>query len=128
MHRDLFWSGPIGPQSPYGPNRCNLMFARKRYREHNAYVKLKCPKEKLLIYNFKDGWKPLCDFTGVEKIPEGPIPRENSGGKIVFDTLEKHEGVVREKEIFTRNLVIFTAVLVAILGYIGKAVYWYSFS
>lgn len=55
MHRDLTLGGAVGVTAPFGPNRCNIMIAKKRYREHNAYVKMKCPKEKLLIWDFKDG-------------------------------------------------------------------------
>ena len=35
--------------------------------EVKAYV----PKEKLLVYEVKDGWEPLCEFLGV------PIPNED---------------------------------------------------
>lgn len=117
MHRDLNWSGAIGPCAPFGPNRCNLMFARKRYREHNAYVKMKCPPEKLLVYNFKDGWEPLCKFTGVDNIPIGSIPRENVGAQIVTDVIEKHPLVVEQQRVFTRNLIIFVVLFGAFIGY-----------
>jgi hypothetical protein len=30
----------------------------------------------LLIYNVKEGWKPLCDFLDVP-IPDGPFPNTN---------------------------------------------------
>jgi hypothetical protein len=31
------------------------------------------PEDRLLIWNLKDGWKPLCDFLG-KPIPDIPIP------------------------------------------------------
>ena len=34
------------------------------------------PKEKLLIYNVKQGWKPLCEFFGCN-IPDQEFPKEN---------------------------------------------------
>jgi len=34
------------------------------------------PKDKLLIFNVKEGWKPLCEFLGVP-IPEKPFPNVN---------------------------------------------------
>ena len=37
---------------------------RERYRMHNHRVKSLVPPEKLLVYNVKQGWKPLCDFLG----------------------------------------------------------------
>jgi len=33
-------------------------------------------KDRLLVWNLKDGWKPLADFLG-QPAPDIPIPREN---------------------------------------------------
>ncbi len=33
--------------------------------------------ERLLVYEVKDGWKPLCEFLGVEVPEEKPFPRLN---------------------------------------------------
>lgn len=43
------------------------------YNEHNARVKVGFPRDDLLIYNIKQGWKPLCEFLDVE-IPGVPFP------------------------------------------------------
>nr|XP_039258543.1 uncharacterized protein LOC120335113 [Styela clava] len=51
-------------------------FLRSRYRQHNSYVKSICPKEKLLIYNVKDGWEPLCKFLDKD-VPEKSFPVVN---------------------------------------------------
>ena len=60
---------------------------RKRYREHNHRVKSLVPPEKLLLYNVKQGWKPLCDFLGCE-VPTGvAFPHENIKGEIAKDSL-----------------------------------------
>ena len=37
------------------------------------------PKENLLVWNVKDGWKPLCDFLG-KPVPDCPIPHDNKTG------------------------------------------------
>ena len=47
------------------------------------YVKKTVPKEDLLIWQVKDGWKPLCDFLK-KSIPEGPIPHDNRTGDVKF--------------------------------------------
>ena len=47
------------------------------------YVKKTVPKEDLLIWQVKDGWKPLCDFLK-KPIPEGPIPHDNRTGDVKF--------------------------------------------
>ena len=34
------------------------------------------PADRLLVYEVKDGWGPLCEFLGVEA-PEEPFPHLN---------------------------------------------------
>jgi len=53
---------------------------KKKYREHNERVQAVIPKEKLLIFNVKQGWKPLCEFLGC-KIPDQEFPRQNVKGE-----------------------------------------------
>ena len=51
-------------------------YARAIFESHNAEVRHKVPPEKLLVYEVKQGWGPLCDFLGVE-VPNKPFPRLN---------------------------------------------------
>ena len=47
------------------------------FHEWNEGVKRRVPTEKLLVYDVKEGWGPLCEFLGVEA-PEGePFPHLN---------------------------------------------------
>ena len=46
------------------------------YQEHVAEVKRIVPKDKLLVFEVKQGWQPLCDFLNVP-VPENPFPRIN---------------------------------------------------
>ena len=55
---------------------------RKRYRIHNHRVKSIVPADKLLLYNVKQGWKPLCDFLACE-VPTVPFPHENIKAEMV---------------------------------------------
>ena len=48
----------------------------KRYRIHNHRVKSIVPSDKLLVYNVKQGWKPLCDFFECD-VPTVAFPHEN---------------------------------------------------
>jgi hypothetical protein len=43
---------------------------------HNEEVKRRVPPEKLLVFEVKEGWGPLCEFLGVEA-PDGPFPHLN---------------------------------------------------
>jgi len=55
---------------------------RKRYRIHNHRVKSIVSRDKLLVYNVQQGWKPLCDFLGCE-VPAAAFPHENVKGELV---------------------------------------------
>jgi len=46
------------------------------YKRHYEYVTSKVPPERILIFNVKQGWEPLCKFLGVP-VPDTPFPRVN---------------------------------------------------
>ncbi len=46
------------------------------YHKWVADVKAHVPPERLLIFEAKDGWAPLCKFLGVPE-PDEPYPRTN---------------------------------------------------
>lgn len=117
-HYDMNWAGTVGPLVPFGPNQVNKLIATKRYREHNAYVKLKCPQEKLLVYNPKQGWGPLCKFLGKE-VPKTDFPNANKGGQIVDDILFSHPKALQQRKTLLRNMAIF-------FGLVGYGVYYVS--
>lgn len=47
------------------------------FLRHIEEVKQHVPPEKLLVYDVKEGWEPLCAFLGVEVPSEKPFPRLN---------------------------------------------------
>jgi len=47
--------------------------AEDTYNERIRRAKEIVPEDRLLIWNLKDGWKPLCDFLG-KPIPDISIP------------------------------------------------------
>ena len=47
------------------------------YTEWNARVQRTVPNDKLLVFNVKEGWKPLCEFLGVP-VPDKEFPKVNS--------------------------------------------------
>jgi Sulfotransferase domain len=47
------------------------------FRRRNQEVIDTLPPERLLVFQPKQGWAPLCEFLGVP-VPEGPFPRVNS--------------------------------------------------
>jgi hypothetical protein len=52
----------------------------------NEQVKQTVPADRLLVWDPKEGWEPLCEFLGVEVPPE-PLPHTN-------DTASFREGVL----------------------------------
>ena len=51
-------------------------YAKKVWERHIENVKAHVPKEKLLVYDVRDGWAPLCEFLGVEE-PSEELPHLN---------------------------------------------------
>ena len=49
---------------------------RRKYWEHYAFVRRIVPAERLLEFDLKDGWGPLCAFLGRE-VPAEPFPNTN---------------------------------------------------
>lgn len=47
------------------------------FEAHNAAVKAAFPKERLLVYEAREGWGPLCAFLG-EAVPATPFPKVNT--------------------------------------------------
>jgi hypothetical protein len=57
-------------------------FADRRYaldvfERHIQEVTERVPREKLLVYDVKEGWEPLCRFLGVEEPAGQPFPHLN---------------------------------------------------
>ena len=89
-------------------NPKSTVIAMKRYREHNERVQAVIPKEKLLIYNVKKGWKPLCRFLGCN-VPDQEFPSVNVGLSLV-------KGAVSTRlQLLKRNIIIFLGASVLIV-------------
>lgn len=52
------------------------------YEDWNEFVKHKIPEDRLLVFNAKEGWEPLCKFLG-KPVPEGPYPRAPNVTKLM---------------------------------------------
>ena len=46
------------------------------FEQHIADVQANIPEDRLLTFEARQGWEPLCDFLGVP-VPEGDFPRIN---------------------------------------------------
>ena len=104
-------------------NHSSTCVSRKRYRIHNHRVKSHVPPEKLLVYNVKQGWKPLCDFLGCE-VPTVAFPHENIKGDVAEVPLsETRSGRQAILEI-QRALFVILSVFVAFVGILFCYLYY----
>ena len=57
-------------------------YGKRFFKEHNDLVRSLVPLERLLEYEAKQGWGPLCEFLGKE-VPEKEYPRTNDTKQFV---------------------------------------------
>ena len=93
--------GSLSPES-------SVLF-KKKYREHNERVQAMIPRKKLLVFNVKEGWKPLCDFLECE-IPDQEFPWQNSG---LTDSLER---LAKMRQELMFKVIAILAILFILLG------------
>ncbi|MEM6708920.1 MAG: sulfotransferase family protein [Pseudomonadota bacterium] len=70
MCRRLIWERTLAGTMP------DPAAAAARYDAHLAEVRAAVPAERLLEFDVRDGWEPLCAFLGVP-VPPTPFPRIN---------------------------------------------------
>ena len=88
----------------------------EEYERHNQHVIDHVPKDQLLVFNFKQGWKPLCGFLGKDLPPENtPFPH---------CTINNAESLRRLKRQFQIVVYGWIPTVVAILG--ATACYMYA--
>eukprot|EP00957_Ditylum_brightwellii_P033191 2515097-Ditylum_brightwellii.AAC.1 len=57
----------------------------KQYEAHNAHVISHVPADRLLVFNVKEGWGPLCQFLGKEVPPDDePFPFVNESAELAL--------------------------------------------
>ncbi|OAQ65191.1 NAD dependent epimerase/dehydratase [Pochonia chlamydosporia 170] len=56
------------------------------YQRHMRWLKEVVPKDRLVFFDVRDGWGPLCEALGVD-VPDVPFPRVNDG-----EAIEKFAG------------------------------------
>ena len=60
-----------------GPDWDDADGAQAFYERHNEQVRREAPADRLLDWQARDGWEPLCDALGVP-VPDEPFPRVNT--------------------------------------------------
>lgn len=52
------------------------------FNQHNETVQRSVPPDRLLVYDVKQGWEPLCAFLDVP-VPDSPFPHQNTRQEFV---------------------------------------------
>lgn len=68
----------FGPEWRFQQDMTDEDAAVAAFERHNAVVRDTVPAERLLVFDVRQGWEPLCSFLGVE-VPDEPFPHLNDG-------------------------------------------------
>ncbi|MDR8408212.1 sulfotransferase family protein [Nonomuraea sp. 3-1Str] len=66
----------FGPGWSFGQGVPDEEYAVEAFERHVAAVKADVPAKRLLVFDVREGWEPLCGFLGVEA-PAEPFPHLN---------------------------------------------------
>lgn len=104
MNEQLIWQGTFGGRF------ADRQHAIAVFQAHIAAVKEFVPAERLLVYDVREGWEPLCQFLEVP-VPVGkPFPRLNDTA-----TMQRMMWV---------SFVVLLAILVGLVGAVSWLVRW----
>ena len=99
--------GPRYPGGLYGAVDSGEETAVRFFTEWQQQVKADIPADRLLVFEVKDGWEPLCQFLGLP-VPQEPFPNVN-------DTAEVQQTIRRMK----RACYLFWGIGIAAAGVAG---------
>ena len=68
---DLYWNGLFGGRFAHRQEAIDI------FERWNEDVIKSVPADRLLVFDVKEGWEPLCRFLGVEVPKDRPFPRVN---------------------------------------------------
>lgn len=87
-------------------------YAIEKFNQYNSDVQQHVPVERLLIYNVKQGWEPLCTFLRLP-VPDVPFPHKNDHKTMLRQ--------VRFLRLFYRCLPVIPVIIIII------AIFWLSY-
>ena len=79
----IIWEGT------FGGNFEDKQYAIAVFNQHIEEVKQRVPPERLLVYEVKEGWEPLCAFLGVEVPRDEPFPRLNDRSDFIANRMRQ---------------------------------------
>lgn len=85
--------------------------AKEVFKQHNANIVANVAKERLLVFDVKDGWKPFAEFLDHD-VPAGDFPRIN-------DAQEWHERSKRRKRLALKRVILNSALMMGAVGIVA---------
>jgi len=85
------------------------------FKQHIDKMKESIPKEKLLVFNVKEGWEPLCKFFNVP-IPNEPFPNFNDS-EIFRNSYQNLHKIGEDLKLFFQICLFIFVVFVSICCY-----------
>lgn len=101
-------------QGTFGGRFADREHAMRVFVEHNREVQATVPPERLLVFEVRQGWEPLCRFLGVPVPENEPFPHSHSAADAGRRRPEHYAALLRS--------VLPAAAATAIGGAIGLAV------
>ena len=98
LQEKIVWQGLFNGRFP------DRAYAIQRFHDYTEAVKQHIPPEKLLIFEVKEGWEPLCEFLDVP-VPGVPFPHVND-----------RENIIRQFTLLRRTLYLLPFAVAAALG------------
>ena len=86
---DLIW------EKTFGGNFADKAHALEVFNQHIEEVKQQVPADKLLVFNVKEGWGPLCAFLGVAVPTDKPFPHLNERASFAGNRFQQRGRVGR---------------------------------
>ena len=86
------------------------------FKRHHAAVEAEIPPDRLLVFEVRQGWEPLCQFLGVE-VPDEPFPHLNDASEF---QLRVRRQLVTVTGILGGGIVVAVAVLIAIARWLRR--------
>jgi hypothetical protein len=106
MIKTLVW------ERTFNDNFADKQYAIEIFNQHIEEVKKYVPPERLLVYNVKEGWEPLCAFLEVEVPKDKPFPHLNERTDFINRRRQRFRTLIIPGLVITANLIaIFIFIL-----------------
>jgi Sulfotransferase domain len=93
---NLIGQAHFGPDWNAGDDLADEDFAVEAFNRHVARVRESVGSQRLLVFDVREGWEPLCSFLGVAPPKDEPFPRLNDSEwmRQAFEKMQAQGGLM----------------------------------